>query len=145
MRKLKLLGVHGLGDHRTSTWKEDWQAALRAAFPGRDEVELEFAFVSYDDIFEDVDLSLWDTMQAVWKLARSGLSTALGRRRGVLGDVSDAVKWTAGYVVAWVEDEKFQRRTRQRLLDAMVAEEPDAVLAHSLGSLVAYKIGRAHV
>ena len=25
MRKLKLLGVHGLGDHRTSTWKEDWQ------------------------------------------------------------------------------------------------------------------------
>lgn len=138
MKKLKLLGVHGLGDHRTSTWKEDWQAALRAAFPGRDEVELEFAFVSYDDIFEDVDLSLWDTMQAVWKLARSGVSTALGRRRGVLGDVSDGVKWTAGYVVAWVEDEKFQRRTRQRLLDAMVAEEPDAVLAHSLGSLVAY-------
>jgi hypothetical protein len=138
MKKLKLLGVHGLGDHRASTWKEDWKATLKAAFPGQSEVDLEVAFVSYDDIFEQVDLSLWDTMQAVWKLARSGVSTALGRRRGVLGEVSDRIKWTAGYIVAWVEDEEFQRRTRKRVLDAMVAEQPDAVLAHSLGSLVTY-------
>ncbi|MGH7346931.1 MAG: caspase family protein, partial [Candidatus Rokuibacteriota bacterium] len=73
MKKLKILGVHGLGDHRNSTWKEDWTAALRAVFPGqqavegRERVQLEFAFVTYDDIFESVDLSVWETMQAVWK------------------------------------------------------------------------------
>lgn len=138
MKKLKILGVHGLGDHRTSTWREDWQAALRAVFPGQTDVLLEFAFVTYDDIFEDVDLSVWETMQAVWKLARSGASTALGRRRDVLGDVSDRVRWTAGYVVAWVESEQFKERTRKRLLDVIVAEEPDVILAHSLGSLVTY-------
>jgi metacaspase-1 len=144
MKKVKILGVHGLGDHRNSTWKEDWTAALRAVFPGqqavdgRERIELEFAFVTYDDIFESVDLSVWETMQAVWKLARSGATTALGRRRGVLGDVSDRVRWTAGYIVAWVENEGFRRRTRQRVLDALVAEQPDFVLAHSLGSLVTY-------
>jgi hypothetical protein len=138
MKKLKILGVHGLGDHRTSTWKEDWQTVLRAVFPGQTNVQLEFSFVTYDDIFEDVDLSVWDTMQAVWKLARSGASTALGRRRDVLGDVSDRVRWTAGYVVAWVESEPFKTQTRKRLLDVVVAEEPDVILAHSLGSLVAY-------
>jgi hypothetical protein len=144
MRKVKILGVHGLGDHRASTWKEDWQAALLAVFPGQqavaeqEHIQLEFAFLTYDDIFEDVDLSVWETMQAVWKLARSGATTALGRRRGVLSDVSDRVRWTAGYVVAWVEDEQFKKQTRQRVLDALVAEEPDFVLAHSLGSLVTY-------
>jgi len=138
MKKLKILGVHGLGDHRTSTWKEDWKAALLAVFPGQPEVQLEFAFVSYDDVFEKVDLSVWETMQAVWKLARSGVTTALGKRRGVLGDVSDRVRWTAGYVVAWVEDEKFKQETRKRVLDGVVAEQPDIILAHSLGSLVTY-------
>jgi metacaspase-1 len=137
-RTIKILGVHGLGDHRTSTWKQDWAAAVRKAFPGQNGAQLEFAFVSYDDIFEGVELSVWDTMQAVWKLARSGAATALGRRRGVLGDVSDRVRWTAGYVVAWVEDEKFKRETRSRVLEAVRDEQPDVILAHSLGSLVTY-------
>ncbi|MGH9162553.1 MAG: caspase family protein, partial [Vicinamibacteraceae bacterium] len=138
MKKLKILGVHGLGDHRNSTWKEDWKASLLKVFPGQQTVELEFAFLTYDDIFEKVDLSVWETMQAVWKLARSGAGTALGRRRGVLGDVSERVRWTAGYVVAWLEDERFQRETRKRMLEAVVAEQPDLILAHSLGSLVTY-------
>ncbi len=138
MKKLKILGVHGVGDHRNSTWRKDWEDALRAVFPGQADVQLEFAFLTYDDIFEEVDLSVWDTMQAVWKLARSGATSALGRRRGVLGDVSDRVRWTAGYVVAWVDDEEFQKKTRQRVLDTIVAEQPDVIAAHSLGSLVTY-------
>jgi hypothetical protein len=138
MKTLKILGVHGLGDHRNSTWKEDWEAALRKVFPGHQSLKLEFAFLSYDDIFEKVDLSIWETMQAVWKLARSGASTALGARRGVVGDISDRVRWTAGYVVAWVEDEGFQRQTRARVLDTVAREQPDVILAHSLGSLVTY-------
>ena len=138
MKTMKILGVHGLGDHRNSTWKEDWKAALLAVFPGQQDVELEFSFLSYDDIFEQVDLSAWETMQAVWKLTRSGVSAAVRRRRGVLGDVSDRVKWTAGYVVAWVEDEAFQQQTRARVLDVVAAEQPDMILAHSLGSLITY-------
>ena len=93
---LKILGVHGLGDHRTSTWKRDWQDALEAVFPGQDAIALDFKFLTYDDIFEDVDLSGWETMQAVWKLSRSAISGVFRRHRGVVEDVSDKVKWTAG-------------------------------------------------
>lgn len=137
MRALKVLGVHGLGDHRRSTWKDDWQKAVLSAFPRRDDIQLEFVFLTYDDIFEKVDLSFRETLQATWKLARSAVGVTLGRR-GVLADISDRLRWTAGYVVAWVEDEAFKRQSRNRVLDALVAERPNVVLAHSLGSLVTY-------
>lgn len=136
MKKVKVLGVHGLGDHRNSTWKQDWEAALLAVFPGQPEIELECSFLTYDDIFEKVDLTVWQTMQAVWKLGRSGVA-GIGGRRG-LSDIADRVRWTAGYVVAWVESEAFQAKTRARVLQAIEAQQPDIVLAHSLGSLVTY-------
>ena len=78
-KKLKILGVHGLGDHRKSTWQADWREAILSVFPGLDNLDLEFTFITYDDIFERVDLSIWESMQAVWKLARSGVSTATSR------------------------------------------------------------------
>jgi hypothetical protein len=138
MKSLKVLGVHGFGDHRNSTWKEDWKIALSAAFPGKDQIALEFAFLTYDDIFENTDLSVWQAMQALWKLTRSGVGSVFRRRRGVIGDVPDRLRWTAGYVVAWVENEEFQQRTRTRVFDTVVAEQPDIILAHSLGSLITY-------
>ena len=52
--------------------------------------------------------------------------------------MSERIKWTAGYVVAWVEDEGFKRQSRKRVLDAVREHEPDVVLAHSLGSLITY-------
>jgi hypothetical protein len=135
---LKVLGVHGLGDHRNSTWKDDWKAAMLAVFPGQNDVTLEFSFLTYDPIFEAVDISLWETMQAVWKLGRSGVTNVLAQRRGVVGDISDRVRWTAGYVVAWIEDDKFKRQTRKLVLDSVATEQPDVVVAHSLGSLITY-------
>jgi hypothetical protein len=29
---LKIMGVHGLGDHRSSPWKEDWEQTVREVF-----------------------------------------------------------------------------------------------------------------
>jgi hypothetical protein len=136
-RTLKILGVHGLGDHRNSDWQSKWPAAVRAAFPVIDSLTLDFDFVTYDDIFDSTDISWLDSAAAVWKLTKSGISS-IGRPRGVLSDLSDKIKWSAGYVVAWVEDEDFKRRSRQRILDAVAAQQPDIILAHSLGSLVTY-------
>ncbi len=143
-RKIKVLGVHGLGDHRTSTWKADWKQALTDVFPGQtpvdgqDKVELVFDFLTYDDIFEDVDLSFLETMSAVAKLGWSAIGSIFRKRRGALDSVPDRVRWTAGYVVAWLEDEAFKQQTRQRVLQRLVDDPPDLVLAHSLGSLVTY-------
>ncbi|MDO8354666.1 MAG: caspase family protein, partial [Aestuariivirga sp.] len=91
-----------------------------------------------DDIFEKTDISFFDTAGALWKLTKSGVS-AIGRReRGAISNISDKIRWTAGYVVAWVEDEGFQRQSRKRILDAVREHQPDVILAHSLGSLVTY-------
>ena len=136
-RVLKILGVHGLGDHRSNEWKPSWEAAIRAAFPPVEGVSLEFAFVTYDDIFANTKLSFLEWTTAIAKLAISGVASTLRPRRGI-EKTADRIQWTAGYVVAWVEDKKFQAKSRKRVLDAVRAFEPDIILAHSLGSLVTY-------
>lgn len=135
---LKIMGVHGLGDHRASPWKEEWEQTVREVFTHKSGVQLEFCFVSYDQIFAAVDLSIWETMQAAAKLSSSAVSTTISGRRGILGDISDKIRWTAGYVVAWLEDEDFKKRSRKLVLDAVAQEKPDIILAHSLGSLITY-------
>lgn len=137
-RKIRILGIHGLGDHRNSTWKEDWEKVLKGVWPGQDRVELEFSFVTYDPVFENVDISAWETAQAIWKLTQSGVSSIFRQKKGIIGDISDRIRWTAGYVVAWVEDEGFQKETRTLVLDAVAEQQPDIILAHSLGSLITY-------
>jgi len=137
-KTLKVLGVHGLGDHRSSDWKERWTQTLNDSFPTGGGLSLDCRFVTYDDIFERTKLTAWECARAFWKLTASGIS-ALGRReRGVLSEISDRIQWTAGYVVAWAEDEDFKRESRRRILDAVRENQPDIILAHSLGSLITY-------
>ena len=65
------------------------------------------------------NITLAESVTALWKLTKSGIS-GLGRReRGVVSEISEKIKWTAGYVVAWVEDEGFKRQSRKRVLDAV--------------------------
>lgn len=135
---LKLLGVHGLGDHRASDWQVKWPEAIRAAFPRIEGLTLDFRFVTYDDIFAGTEISLAESVRALWKLTESGISAIGRRQRGVVSDINDKIKWTAGYVVAWVENERFKRQSRKRVLDAVREHRPDVILAHSLGSLVTY-------
>lgn len=137
-KTIKIQCIHGLGDHRNTTWTKEWEEALKTALPSGGSVKIEFDFVQYDDIFENTDLSPFEIAGAVWKLARSGLGAIGRRRRGVLSDISHRIRWTAGYVVAWVEDDGFQRQTRKRLLDAVREFKPDVLVAHSLGSMVSY-------
>jgi hypothetical protein len=138
MQKLKVLSVHGLGDQRQSTWKRDWPKAIQAVFPAVPDLELEFEFIEYDDIFEGVNLSAWEVAGAVAKLAASGVTSIFKREKGVLGDAPHTIRWTAGYVVAWVNDESFKKKSRARVFERIKAFKPDLILAHSLGSLVTY-------
>lgn len=135
---LTIMCVHGLGDHRASDWDKTWKAAIDEAFPKVEGLTLDLKFVSYDDIFAGTEITLLDTFKALGKLAASGLSSLVRRERGVVSDVSDAVRWSAGYVVAWVENERFQDESRKRILSALQTYKPDVILAHSLGSLVTY-------
>lgn len=135
---LRILCVHGLGDHRQSSWEADWGNAIKQVVGTNAGVVLDVHFLSYDPIFERTDISFGETIGAFWKLARSGVGSLFHQSRGPISDISDRLRWTAGYVVAWVEDEQFQKDTRTLVLDTLRAFKPDVVLAHSLGSLVTY-------
>ncbi len=136
-RDLSVLCFHGLGDHRTSDWQREWSEAIQLPFRGSTTTPL-LSFASYDPIFEKTDLSFAETSVALAKLASSGLTSFFRRDRGLVADVSQRVRWTAGYVVAFLEDEQFQRESRAFVLDKIRDVRPDVVLAHSLGSLVTY-------
>ncbi len=135
---LTVLGVHGLGNQQGTGWEDKWAAAFTAAFPLPAGYSLQFEFVNYDDIFASADIDWYDCIKAAWQLGTSGIGSLFRRERGVLEDIQDKIKWTAGYVVAWCADEDFQRRSRQRVLEAIERVKPDIVMAHSLGSLITY-------
>lgn len=137
-RNITILGIHGLGDHRHSDWEAKWSSAITSAFPKIPDQSLDLRFTTYDDIFAKTEISVGECIRAIWKLTGSGISSLGRRQRGVISDIADRIKWTAGYVVAWVENDEFKRRSRKRVLDAVREHKPDVILAHSLGSLITY-------
>lgn len=136
-RKVRILGVHGLG-HQEATWFKDWVDVIEGIYKNDPELELEFQACYYDPIFEGIDLTPLETAKAVGKLAWSGVTHLFQRERGLISDIQKTLHWTAGYVVAWVEDKEFQAKTRAMFLDQVRTFKPDIILAHSLGSLVTY-------
>nr|QQZ48722.1 hypothetical protein JKL49_14845 [Phenylobacterium glaciei] len=132
-RKVRILGVHGLG-HQEATWFKDWVDVIEGIYKNDPELELEFQACYYDPIFEGIDLTPLETAKAVGKLAWSGVTHLFQRERGLISDIQKTLHWTAGYVVAWVEDKEFQAKTRAMFLDQVRTFKPDIILAHSLGS-----------
>ncbi|MCY6382445.1 caspase family protein [Hoeflea prorocentri] len=138
-RTIKVLGVHGLGDHRDGTWMPRWTKAIEESFPLVEGDAVRCDYLNYDDIFfDETDLSGFEIARALWKLSKSGIGSFGRRDRGFLDKVAYWVQKSAGYVVAWVEDDEFQQKTRSRLLETIIEEKPDVLIAHSLGSLIAY-------
>ncbi len=149
-RPLTVLCVHGIGgQERDLRWQEDWRDAIRdgvSAWSPTSEIDVQF--LAYDDLFDKAPLNPLRAAEAVAKLIGSGIWHGIGDffRRGKelappargLGDLSENVRWTAGMVCQWAENETLRRRTRERLIAGMRQHAPDLVLAHSLGSLVAY-------
>lgn len=138
---LRILAIHGLGDHRGDPWADSWQLAIRDSLPRSDQLGFELMPFSYDEIFEHINITPAESLRAFWKLARSGIGGLFQARavgRGLVDSAQHYLKWYAGYVVAWVENDKFRTEVRKRLLKVIADEKPDVILAHSLGSLISY-------
>src|SRR5207245_8351175 len=124
-------------------WVNEWESVVAGAMPGTDIVP---GHVDYDDLF-DFSLSAATTAKAIWELTKSGVNSGLtnlgdrltglfGRRRDLIGNVTNLVGWTAGMVVQWAGDPDLRKRCRERVLAAITSFQPDVVCAHSLGSLI---------
>ena len=150
-RNLKILAVHGVGRHRFGGgWTDRWTRAIEQSLARvNPDVGFEVEFVSYDNIFDTQEITTLGTLEAIGKLAGSGiwhvagdaLGTVFGRhprRARGLRSISDKVRWTAGMVIQWIENEAIRRESRRLLANRIKEYEPDVVCAHSLGSLIAY-------
>ena len=163
MTKLRVLGLHGVGDHHTDpAWKEQWSDAIEAALRRWDpSLSVECELPVYDDLFSDPRWKL-DPLryaQAVGKMTASGITVGLETIGEKIGDAVDRIgdeigswfrpsrdlaalpnelRWTAGMVVQWADYEELRKATRAWLAAQLAGGPFDVVVAHSLGSLIAY-------
>lgn len=131
--KLKILCVHGVSGHAPGgDWEErEWRLPLQAVLG--DAIEIEFCHL--DAPFDAVRLSPLETAQALLQLAGNWL-----RPRGPepKAFARGLYARTAGMVLEWVRRDALRKQCRQLLQARIEAFKPNLVIAHSLGSLVAY-------
>jgi metacaspase-1 len=143
----RVLFVHGVSHVEVADpdWVNEWLGVVAPEMPGTNVVP---GHVDYDDLF-DFPLSAATIARAMWELTKSGVNSELsklgnrlgglfGRRRDLLGNLTNLVGWTAGMVVQWAGDPDLRKRCRDRVRAAMTQFQPDVVCAHSLGSLICY-------
>ena len=140
---MKILAIHGVGHGDAKTdWKPQWeQAVARGLGAWQPQLQPEIAYFAYDDLFEKAPLGVPQVLEALYRLSASGLFHGLTdrmRSRGGLASALDAVRWTAGMIAQWVALEDLRNQLRIRLAKEIGELQPDVVLAHSLGSLIAY-------
>lgn len=138
---LRVMCLHGLNRQEATEaqWRPRWEAAVREAL-GPDGPEVVFDFPRYDDLFADEEISVVDTWKALREMLGSGILHGLlgrGESRGSF-DLPESLRWTAGMVVLWAQSDAVRRGTRKVLAGAIEAFRPDLLVAHSLGSLIAY-------
>ncbi len=153
-KPLRILCVQGVGDHRDdSAGQEAWETAIRdgiARWNPQHEVpqhEVDVRFVDYHQLFANASLNAGDTLHALRLLLGSGIYHAVGdwlsdwatrsRRRGIF-DFPDRIRWTAGMVVQWVDNDELRKEARQCVIEDIESFQPHVIAAHSLGSLICY-------
>jgi phospholipase C len=144
-KRMRLLCLHGIGHGDADTgarfdpgWREHWRKAIEAALqatgvpPGR----LQIQWLAYDDLFGDGPNALQIARAA--PLLLEGIVEEITRRRAFGLLLPEMLRWTAGMVVQWIEDEALRSRLCERLMQAVSEFRPHAILGHSLGSLIGY-------
>jgi metacaspase-1 len=137
---MRVLCVHGVGQHQPGElyWQTAWRQAVAKALG--DDAQVEFCL--HDDLFVDAGLTGRDLLTAIQTLG-GGYLQSMFRRRGLF-DGDNALGWTAGMVTQWVGNETLRTWACRRLRDRVTDVQPDIVLAHSLGSLIAYDLFKQH-
>jgi metacaspase-1 len=106
MEPLRVLCVHGVGDHHSdTTWQADWTRAITQSVARFDTSRVVLVdFLMYDEIFERYPLGAATIASAIFKLSASGIIHGIGdlfRRGRGFADIPARVRWTAGMVVQW--------------------------------------------
>lgn len=137
---MKILLIHGIGHAESHpNWDLAWQQAITAGLqkyrPGLEPAYVRF---DYDDLF-DKPVNPVTYAWAVTQLVGAAAGDVISRPRGLFDWATTPIdRWHAGMVARWVVDEKTRTELERRLKKLIDDENPDAIFAHSLGSLVTY-------
>jgi hypothetical protein len=143
MKTINLLCVHGVGHQEMdpefrAAWSNSIRTAIQSCDPG---IDTTIDFLEYDSLFEHAPLNPLTYGLAFGKLLMSsavhGIGDTIAGARGI-GEVPEAIKWSAGMVAQWATEDKLRAATRELLLKQVKVKAYDAVFAHSLGSLISY-------
>jgi hypothetical protein len=140
---MTILCIHGVGDHHTNTaWQTGWKdAILDGLRRWNAAATADIQFLMYDQLFDKAALNAGTVASAVWKLGISGVWHGIGdlfRRPRGLTDLPNELRWTAGMVAQWAENDGLRAKTRLEVEKAIAEHKPDVIMAHSLGSLISY-------
>ncbi len=134
---MKILCIHGIGHQEERIgWRDDWVQLItdraREWQPAAAPVITQFA---YDELFAAEGTSSAVYVAAVLKLLKSWAGHS--GERDIFG-VFDKTRWTVGMVAQWSVIDALRVKLRARLAAEIRALNPDVIMAHSLGTLVAY-------
>ncbi len=139
----KVVCIHGIGgkDASMHLWKDDWIKGISSAL-GMGPQELSFEFLKIDDIFEKYEKKNGiKYLVTIAKLIKDWITVALFKERDIFGK-DGAIRWYAGMVVQFAQDEELRKELCDRLKTFLDEEKPDLVYCHSLGTLLTYDLLR---
>ncbi len=147
-RPLRILCIHGVNHLESDPGKPPspseapWRDGINKA-TSTWSLPFEVEFAAYNKLFDTARLTPAVLVTSVAKLTASavwhGLGDVFGARGfGPQGGLGDTLEWTAGMICEWAGNAALRDRLRRCILVAIERARPDLVLAHSLGSLIAY-------
>lgn len=140
-KPLRLLCVHGVGHQQADpNFRISWIAAIEQAIGGvTPDCKVTIDFLDYDSLMKEPSPKDAGAQALNRRLASQVVDSAGDesiRDRG-FGDAPSAFKRTLAYIASWLTNARLRAKLRKGFIDAL-AGDYDAVLAHSLGSLICY-------
>ena len=148
---MKILLVHGIGHsdrdpNYYAVWKQEITTGLTASGAAAPPTFVEF---HYDDLFDAHYSGPGTYATALAELAATAAFHAIAdpigdffhglfRPSRELTYGGDTLRWFAGMVAQFAVEDGLRRDLRNRLAEILVAENPDVVAAHSLGTLLTF-------
>jgi len=136
-----ILFLHGIGHAERDPGWAAAQEALVLESLATFEHQPTVASLAYDSLFAEAEFNAQIVFQGgaqlLGSLAESGLDDVLGISRD-RGGWSHDFRWSVGMVAQWAALEDLRAQLQARLREAVLQHQPKIVIAHSLGSLIAY-------
>lgn len=138
----KILCIHGIGgkDATIDQWHSDWEKSISLALSSE---QLDFHFLEIDDIFKTYqEKNRIKYASTILKLIRDWVSVSLFKEQRDVFGKDGAIRWYAGMVVQFAQDQELRDALGNRLREFLDLEKPDLIYCHSLGTLLTYDLLR---